>query len=158
MIGVESTKELVQVFDGDFSACDTSKIMYLQKAEDYFKKPLAQRAIYTSPRVGLFLTKTGIPLETQTEYAFRNYRFISAPRIVWKGKHYLVAALYLRGETPKSITAIVEDHKMKFSDIKKIIDIMHEGATQNRVSEFVGRRLTDEETLRLMGCLYLVKS
>jgi hypothetical protein len=63
LAGVERMRDLVDLFQDNFDALDNSRVVSLQKACDYFENPMPKRPVYTSPRVGLFLTKKNVPLE-----------------------------------------------------------------------------------------------
>jgi hypothetical protein len=52
---------------------------------------------------------------------------------------------------------LVEDHKTKTKEVKEVIGWMEEGVRKSSPEDFRGRRLTDEEVLQLMGCLFLKK-
>lgn len=151
-------KELVETFKNGFDACNTSSDLYIQKATDFFPgRGMPKKPIYTSPRVGLFLTKgrEGVSLDVQLDYAFRPYRFISAPKKVYKGRHLLVSSLHLRGENAKSIADLISDNHTSLNDIKAMIAALEEGAKKCDPEDYKERRLEDHEVLKVIGSYLL---
>ena len=107
--------------------------------------------VFPSPRVGLFLTKKNISIESQIDYMVREYRFCIKPKKLWKGKHYLVYSLICRNESPKKISDVIG---VPLEDVKTLIDSYNNGKKTD-ISSYSLRRLPEEtQVLACFGAIF----
>jgi 3-methyladenine DNA glycosylase Mpg len=84
------------------------------------------KTVYESPRVGLTLKRANTP--DRHRFIARNYRFLSEPERIKKGKLHLIVALHRRGLSPTQIAAVTAT---KPSVIKGYLDAYEEGRAKD---------------------------
>jgi hypothetical protein len=107
---------------------------------------------YQSPRVGLFLTKANVPLESQIHYMIKNYRFLRDIKDLWKGKHYVAYNLYLNRTSVNDIAALIGESKER---VHSWINSYNMGNDLD-ITAFTERRLNVEEDM--MKCFGVCNS
>jgi hypothetical protein len=112
-------------------------------------RPVADRGadLYQSGRVGLTLKK----LKTSPEpprYILRNYRYLTEPRRVSKGKIYLALALHAAGQDPATIR---ETTNVPKASLERYLADFEEGRQSPDFGPFFGIDLGPRDLCRLHG-------
>lgn len=140
LCGMNSIGQLASSFD--LSADRPTKgssLLFLEEATS----PRSQ-AIYVSPRVGLTLKK-GIEKERQ-RFLIYNYRFLTEPQAIKKGRPYLILSLYKSGYTSTEISKLTST---SVAIIERYIIAYHRGL--ERSAESYRKDLSSEQLCELLG-------
>lgn len=134
----------VSAFDQEIAerlVWDPTNPMYLAEAEG------SGKPVTVSARVGLSLRRAG-PGSTKPAYLTREYRFLTEPRAITKGKPHLVMALHRAGRTAIAIREVTG------VPAKSIADYIAEyaaGATAGRFEDYFGKEIGPKDVCRLHG-------
>ena len=123
---------------------DKDNIIYLNKSE------IRKAKIFQSARIGLSLKKAKSSSE-MPRYILLPYRYLSEPKLVTKGKIYLILALHNQGISPEDIHQITGSPK---HSIKKYIANFEQGQKENDFSIYIGTELNTEKLSQLHGTWY----
>jgi 3-methyladenine DNA glycosylase Mpg len=102
------------------------------------------KTILATPRVGLSLKRENS--EARWKYIARNYRFLTEPSRIKKGKAHMIVSLHQQGNTASEINKITG---AKESTIKSYIE-SYESGTSKEPSTF-GPELSTEQLCELFG-------
>ncbi|MDJ0733350.1 MAG: hypothetical protein QNJ47_04560 [Nostocaceae cyanobacterium] len=131
-------------------AWDEENIIYLQKTKTENFKNYQNHQIFSSARVGLSLKKAKLS-STMPWYILRPYRYLREPKLISKGKVYLVLALHYQGISPEKIHQIIGSPK---HSISKYIADFEEGRKEDDFSPYIGIDLNTEKLCKLHGTWY----
>jgi hypothetical protein len=109
--------------------------------------PVSERTLLRTARVGLTLKrlrKSPEPLR----YLLRNYRYLSEPRRISKGKPHMVLALHARGE---GIEQISQATGCPRGTVKRYVDEFEAGRAETDLDAYFGIDLGTTELCRLHG-------
>lgn len=96
----------------------------LNKELGFIEKKFEPLKLYKSARVGLTLKKTQ-EKALRIEYLLKNYRYLTFPKEIKKGKHYLVLSEYYQSDRKKeSISKIVQNLKIQQKTMDKYITLL----------------------------------
>jgi len=137
-----------------------TKKLYLKFATTEAEKKLLEprREIYPGPRVGLSLKKND---PAQYRFVMKNYRFLTQPKLIKKGKAHIIAGL-LGGATRNNSTSDSSTSQIAFNRIKEISgvtmdnivrynELFQNGRIQNKPEAFADKTLENDEVLSLYG-------
>jgi len=137
----------------------TTKKLYLKFATTEAEKKLLEprREIYPGPRVGLSLKKND---PAQYRFVMKNYRFLTQPKLIKKGKAHIIAGLL--GGATRNITTSGSGASIPFNRLKEISGVttdnivryhalFQDGILQNKPEAFEGKTLENDEVLSLYG-------
>jgi len=102
--------------------------------------------VFESGRVGLTLKKG--PTEDRQRFLAKPYRFLTAPREVKKGKHYIVLSLYRQGVDEEEIAALTGVSR---ANVAKYASAYNAGKKQSPEA-FAGELSSDELCALLGAC------
>ncbi|NES84473.1 MAG: hypothetical protein F6K10_25410 [Moorea sp. SIO2B7] len=145
----ENVDKLDVQIDGK-TAWDEENIIFLKKSQTAQIENLKGNQFFSSGRVGLSL-KRAKSYSIMPWYILHPYRYLSEPKLVSKGKVYLVLALHYRG------ISLEETHQITGSPkhiIKKYITDFEEGRKEDDFSPYIGRKLNPEKLCKLHGTWY----
>jgi len=137
-----------------------TKKLYLKFATTEAEKKLLEphRPIFPGPRVGLSLKKND---PAQYRFVMKNYRFLTQPKLIKKGKAHIIAGLI--GEATRNITSKGDTSaKISLNDIKGISGVTMDNLTryeqlfqtgkiENKPEAFEGKALANDEVLSVYG-------
>jgi hypothetical protein len=104
-------------------------------------------AVHTSARVGLTLKKAkGKP--DAPKFVARQYRYLSEPLAISKGKVYLVLALHRKGETPEAISELTGSPK---KTVERYIKDFTAGQAAANFDAYIGQELSTAELCKMLG-------
>ena len=130
---------------------EEEKLMYLSPASEVQVEQLHQFRVFSSARVGLFMTKTEAEISMQEDFVFEEFRFFVNPKSLWKGKHLMAISLHLQGKSLMEIESLLG---AKLASVKKHLHHFEEGK-KIKVKHFHGRRLEGEELIcKCYGSVY----
>ncbi|HKB04020.1 MAG TPA: hypothetical protein VKD90_17490 [Gemmataceae bacterium] len=134
----------VERFDRELGArfvWDPTAPMYLARDPD------AAKAIVSSARVGLSLRRAG-PGSTKTDYLTRQYRFLTEPRRIAKGKPHMVMALHRAGRPAAEIREVTG---VPARSIATYIVEYEAGVVAGRFEDYFGKEIGPKDMCRLHG-------
>jgi len=133
----------------DFVEQDGFDLSVTKKGKLYFRKneSLEKFGVCSGPRVGLTMKK----LDGERSYfLMKNYRYMTCPLKVRKGRVNLVLGLYNVGKSPEEIKKITG---CTASVIQKYIDLYEEGKTEKSPEAYEGHALSIDDLCKLCGLL-----
>jgi len=149
--GSESIANFVEDFGGDLDVTTTKRLYLKYASTDDEKKLLGpHREVCSGPRVGLSLKKGD---SAQYRFVMKNYRFLSQPRLIKKGKPHIVAGLLGHGVP---LDKIIEMTGVTKDSAKSYSDSYESGKKNNKPSDFEGKALENEEVLNCYGNCYAI--
>ncbi len=105
-----------------------------------------KKTVFRSPRVGLSLKK-GVTLE-RCSYLARNYRFLTEPARIKKGRPNLVIGMYGEGRSVHEISELTE---VSVSNVKKYVEAFEQGKGQDPAK--YSKDLSTDGLCELLGAL-----
>jgi len=139
--GIPEISEFVEFERFDLSVTQRGRLFLKQN------NTLEQLAVVASPRVGLTLKKTD---GERTYFLMKNYRFMSHPLLVRKGRVNLVLGLYADGKNAKEIQ---DTTGCGAATIKKYLALFDEAKGSTKVEEYAGKALSIDDLCMLCGML-----
>lgn len=132
-------KNDISVFGGD------CKKLYLYPLDT----PNSDKILHTG-RVGLYMTKKNIDVNIQADYVFRNYRSVTEPKKIWKGRHLMALSLLHSG---KSISQISNQTGIKEGVIIRYQNAYNEGLSSNKDLSIYTKRIGDNLACICFGAI-----
>jgi hypothetical protein len=120
---------------------DREAPMYLTHASD------ARMAVFRSARVGLSLRRAG-PGSAKPTYLTREYRFLTEPRAIAKGKPHLVIALHRAGQPAAEIREVTG---VPARSIDTYVVEYEAGVAGGRFEDYFGHEIGPKDVCRLHG-------
>lgn len=139
-VGASSVADLDRAI-GKRLAWQADNPLYLQAAE------IEQRPVYRSPRIGLTLKRGADSIERR-RFVLRDYRFLTQPARISKGRVLLVLALHAQGVAPEEIQRLTGCSR---STIDRYIAGFESGQREGDFNRYGGRNLTTLELAGLYG-------
>lgn len=140
MTGSASVEELVGKFDRSIDRpASGDSPLYIVHAADRRSQPVLATA-----RVGLTLKRSAN--KDRVRYVAQEYRFLTEPREIKKGKQHMVVALHRLGKTPQEISALTGAPK---ASVSKYIAAFEAG--KGKAPEGYRDDLSNEQFCELFG-------
>jgi hypothetical protein len=126
---------------GTKQAWEAGNPLFLEAAEP------DETQVFRSPRVGLSLKKSR-PGSPHSRFLMRNYRFLSAPKGISKGKLHMVLALHAQGLSPEEIYKATGCPR---GSIQRYITDCEAGKAITDIGPYYGKDLTPADLCQLYG-------
>jgi hypothetical protein len=126
---------------GERVVWDETSPMYLTRAPD------AGKPAFASARVGLSLRKAW-PGSTKPAYLTREYRFLTEPRAIAKGKPHMVMALHRAGRPAAEIREVT---RVPARSIAAYVAEYEAGIADDRFEDYFGKEIGPKDVCRLHG-------
>ena len=121
-----------------------SEIFYLKPI------PLQNRKVYFSGRVGLYMTKKDVSVQSQAEYVFSDYRAFTNPETISKGRHLMLLTLIHAGKEDSDISAITG---AKYGVIQRYRNLYTRGKESNNSPDKYTSRISDSVAAECYGAI-----
>ncbi len=143
-IGFPTVAQLDEAISGKL-AWDTTSHIFLEETDT-----LTEKQIFQSARVGLSLKRANI-FPDMPDYIIRPYRYLTEPKLIRKGKLYLVLALHIQGLNPTEIHQITNCPKQT---IENYIIEFDKGRNNNNLTPYIGMELKPIDLCKLHGIYF----
>lgn len=106
------------------------------------------------------MTKSNATAQRQMEYLFKFYRFFVEPKQIFKGKHYMILALYAQGKSkldirsqtggnPDKAIALCEEVRTSTSSVSEKVQ-----GKKMKPESFLKKKLSDDDVCRAFGAMW----
>ena len=118
----------------------------------FYLKPIPQqnRKVYFSGRVGLYMTKKDVSVQSQAEYVFSDYRAFTNPETISKGRHLMLVTLIHACKDDSDISAITG---AKHAVIQRYRNLYTRGKESKNSPDNYTSRISDSVAAECYGAI-----